>query len=67
LFEGELLTTTEAAQYLRIPIGTLQDWRSRRARRGPRFVKVHRHRVVYRLADLFDFLESRVVEPLQQG
>ncbi|HIZ98255.1 MAG TPA: helix-turn-helix domain-containing protein [Candidatus Janibacter merdipullorum] len=45
----DLMTVTEASQYLRIPEGTLRYWRHRGE--GPRAVKLGR-RVVYRRQDL---------------
>ena len=61
--ENELLTPGEAAGYLRISIDTLRFWRRRKVGRGPRYIKAHRHRVVYRRADLDRFIESRAVQP----
>ena len=62
-FGGELLTVFEAAAYLGVARDTLNDWRSKRARRGPRYIKIHAHRVAYRLRDLEKFLEQRTVDP----
>lgn len=62
-FAHELLTTAEASEFTRIPMATLKDWRSRNRRRGPPYVKVHAHLVLYRGRDLEDFLEARTVDP----
>jgi len=53
----ELLTTKEAALFLRMTAGTLNVWRSNR-RYPLRFVKVGRS-VRYRREDLLTFLNSR--------
>jgi hypothetical protein len=66
----ELLTTAEAAAYMRISPATLAFWRGRKHRCGPRYLKVHAHAVRYYLSDLQTFLISRFVEPArgaQQG
>jgi hypothetical protein len=60
---SELLTTAEAAQYLRISPETWNYWRSRAQRRGPRYIKIHAHGIRYRLRDLDAYIESRLVEP----
>ena len=60
---SELLTTREAAAYMRISRYTLEYWRCRGPIRGPRYLKVHRHAIRYRVVDLETFLESRLVEP----
>jgi hypothetical protein len=67
LMGGELLTTVEAAAYMRIPADTLRFWRVRRWQRGPRYLKVHYRAVRYRLCDLEAYLESRLVEPGRDG
>lgn len=51
----DLLTTREAADYLRQTASTLAHWRS--AGTGPRFVRIGR-RVVYRRTDLVAFVDS---------
>lgn len=63
---GELLTTDEAAAHMRINPATLRYWRKSKQRCGPRYLKVHAHAVRYRLADLEDYLESRLVEPARE-
>lgn len=63
LFAHELLTTTEASEFLRIPVGTLEYWRRRATRSGPPFIRAHAHRILYRLTDLEDFLGNRTVHP----
>ncbi len=51
-----LLTETEAAQILKFSVRTLQNWRCRGG--GPRFVKVSRGCIRYRLEDLDAWVES---------
>lgn len=67
LLGGELLTTVEAAAYMRISPYTLGYWRTRsKPRCGPRYLKVHAHAIRYRLCDLEDYLESRFIDPARQ-
>ncbi|WP_345801018.1 helix-turn-helix domain-containing protein [Microbacterium sp. AZCO] len=54
----ELLTTAEAAEYLRQTPSALNQWRV--ARRGPRFVRIGK-RVLYRQSDLTAFVDASVV------
>jgi hypothetical protein len=56
----ELLTTIEAAAYLKIDPGTLDNYRSQQI--GPDFIKVG-HLVRYRPEDLETWLRSRTVKP----
>ncbi len=51
-----------SAEYLGVCPRTLDNWRSQG--RGPRYVRVER-RIVYRVADLEAYLESRTVEPVR--
>jgi len=62
-FAHELLTTFEASEFLRIPMDTLKGWRRRRFRAGPRFIRAHAHKILYRSADLEKFLDARTVDP----
>ena len=62
-FTHELLTTYEASEFLRIPSATLKHWRKRRFRAGPRFIRAHAHKILYRSADLEKFLDARTVDP----
>jgi excisionase family DNA binding protein len=52
-----LLTITEAAQLLRVPVATLRWWRHKGI--GPRSFKMGRH-VLYRHIDLEAFIEERL-------
>jgi predicted DNA-binding transcriptional regulator AlpA len=65
--DDRLLTTHETAAYLGISRGTLAFWRSRRARRGPPYTKVHARAVRYRWGDLQRFLRDRIVRPQGRG
>lgn len=49
-----LMTPQEVADFLQVPVLTLQTWRAKR--KGPRVYRVGRH-VRYRRADLEDWLE----------
>lgn len=57
---SNLLLTSEAAAYLRLPANTLQFWRSQG--RGPRWAKLGR-RVVYARQDLDHFVDLSQVSP----
>jgi len=54
----DLLTETQAADFLRLSVRTLQAWRV--SKRGPDFVKVGRA-VRYRRRDLVAWLRSNTV------
>jgi excisionase family DNA binding protein len=54
--QSDLLTREEASAYLRIPLGTLDNWRSTRIVRVP-FYKVG-GRVFYKRKDLDAFLQE---------
>jgi predicted DNA-binding transcriptional regulator AlpA len=54
----QLLKTSEAAEYLRLSVSQLNNWRMEGA--GPPFVKLG-GRVFYRLKDLERWLEARTV------
>lgn len=54
----EVLTATETAGYLKVPLRTLDAWRYRRT--GPAWLKVGRH-VRYRRSDLDRFLSDSEV------
>jgi len=53
---SELWTIGEAAAFLRVPVGTLYQWRHRRT--GPRASKVGRH-LRYHPADVRAWLEEQ--------
>ena len=52
-----LLSPQEVAEFLGVPVASLQTWRA--GRRGPRVYKVGRH-VRYRRADVERWLAQRV-------
>lgn len=56
----ELLTTVEVAQYLRVGVNTLEQWRSRG--KGPAFVRVGR-RVRYRRREIEEWMEHQETRP----
>jgi excisionase family DNA binding protein len=57
---GRLLTEEEAAAYLRVRPRTLQRWRQ--LDRGPTFTRAGR-RILYRMADLQDYLREQERRP----
>ncbi len=57
----ELLTIGEASAYLRIPVETLRQWRSRGV--GPKSALIGRH-VRYRAEELRRWVEEREREPV---
>lgn len=56
--KGDLLTTSEAARYLRVSPITLEKWRRRLEGYGPAFVRMG-SKVFYRRATLDEFIQSR--------
>ncbi|MFC7547165.1 helix-turn-helix domain-containing protein [Plantactinospora sp. GCM10030261] len=52
----ELWSIAETAAYLRVPVGTLYQWRHRR--KGPRAAKVGRH-LRYKPADVRAWLDNQ--------
>ncbi len=57
---GPLLTSREAAEFLRLEPRTLESWRGRPGV-GPKFVRYSARCVRYRLKDLQDWVDARVV------
>ena len=58
--EGErLMTPQEVADFLALPVLTLQTWRAKRT--GPRVYRVGRH-VRYRREDVEDWLEREAAQ-----
>ena len=62
---NQLLTEKEAAAVLRLSDATLRSWRKRAI--GPRYYKVGRDAVRYRLDDLETFIRDGLVEPTEVG
>ncbi len=58
-FGNEFLTEKQAAAYLKFSAKALQKWRCLGG--GPKFIKVSAKAVRYRLADLLDWADKRVV------
>lgn len=56
---GPMLTPGEAAKFLRLEPRTLESWRGRGI--GPKFVRYSARCVRYRLKDLQDWIDTRVV------
>jgi hypothetical protein len=52
--EQQLLRTVDAARILNVSVRTMHNWRWKGC--GPRFLRVGRHLIRYRLADLHAFL-----------
>lgn len=64
-----LWTPQELADYTGIPIRTLADWRTERARRrglGLPFVALSSHNVRYRDEDVEAFIAERIVAPMDR-
>ena len=59
--ESPYLTTEEAARYLRLGVSTLNQWRGKG--QGPPFLRAGK-KVMYLLADLDAWMESRREEPV---
>jgi excisionase family DNA binding protein len=60
IMKDALLDTEEAAEYMRVPAGTLRQWRY--LGRGPAYVHVGRA-VRYREGDLDAWLEANTTRP----
>lgn len=60
----ELLKGPDAARYLKLEPQTLRSWRV--AGRGPRFIRIGRTRVLYRLSDIERWLGERQFESTSQ-
>lgn len=56
---NRLVNEKEAAQFLGYTIRALQNWRLRGG--GPNFVKVSSRSVRYRVSDLSEWVDSRIV------
>jgi excisionase family DNA binding protein len=56
VFDDELLTTEEVANWLRVPVATVRQWRANRD--GPRGHRVGRH-IRYRRSDVEAWLAKR--------
>lgn len=54
-----LMTTAEAAAYLRFPEGTVRNWRTRGT--GPTYIKVNGAQVRYRVSDLDAWVDEQAV------
>ena len=50
-----------AAEFIGVSERTLANWRSAKPRRGPRFSRLEGGKVVYRCADLMDYVDSQAV------
>lgn len=61
--EESLLRPGEAAEFLRVAVATLKDWRGRLHGIGPSFIRVG-GRVRYSLRDLRRYVKSRTVSAL---
>jgi len=55
-FAPPLMTPQEVADFLAVPVLTLQTWRAKR--KGPRVYRVGRH-VRYRVADVEEWLDAQ--------
>ena len=55
--EQKFLTTEQAAEFLNMAKGTLQNWRKKGL--GPRFVRMGSRAIRYEKSDLEEFVERR--------
>lgn len=60
--EDRLLTPSQAAEFLHVPVSTLAAWRSKTSGAGPAYRK-HGRRVAYLLSDLISWSNARRVPP----
>lgn len=63
--QEEFLSTSEAAQCLGLAEGTLRLWRHQG--KGPRSFKMGARRVLYRRADLDDWVEAEYRRALEEA
>lgn len=61
----ELLSTAEAAKALGLAEPTLRLWRHQK--KGPRSFKMGAHRVLYRRADLDEWVEAQYRQALEEA
>jgi hypothetical protein len=54
--DERMMTTEEAAAYMRCAPTTLESWRQRRRTGGPPFIRISHRKVLYRKSDIDDFL-----------
>lgn len=57
---GSLLSPADVGRLLKIPVGTLANWRS--GGKGPAFIRIGRH-VRYRAPDLQRWIDGQVEHP----
>lgn len=57
--DGSLLSPTDLADYLQVPLQTVYNWRS--AKEGPRGIRMGKH-VRFRMSDVQTWLEERADE-----
>jgi excisionase family DNA binding protein len=63
--DSELMTVQDVARYLRVPVGTLRNWRV--TGDGPPAARIGRH-VRYRRADVESWVAERVrIDAAQRG
>ena len=60
----QVVNDREAARFLGLAPQTLRNWRTNR--RGPKYVRLG-GRIVYRLADLNEFLNRGVIDPATEA
>ena len=62
----DLLDERQAAKTIKVLPHTLTVWRCRKPHKAPPFIKIGR-KVLYRRADLRDWLAAQVVRPQREG
>ena len=58
-----LLNTKQAAAFLGLAPKTLHNWRNKKVKQGPPYIKYEQGVVRYRLEDLQDYQAESVVQP----
>lgn len=63
--DEEFLDSAQLAQRWGMEVGTLENWRSARPRKGPPYVKLggKSGRVMYRLRDVIAFEQDNTIQP----
>jgi len=61
------ITTAELSELIGVPAATLRYWRHLSPPEGPRYYLLGRKKVVYDIADVLDWRESRKSETARGG
>lgn len=57
---NQMMSGPKAAEFLGVSKKTIENWRQKKM--GPRFVRLSRRAVRYRIADLLEFIRGKTVD-----